>query len=158
MKSDSLLMTAMILLLSFTSKAQTSLGVTAGASFANLKISSGGFSASPKMKMDLTTGLKEDLYKKSKKQGTTAWILAGGGLVLEVAGVLTYQSGNASLFLLGAGLLSQVISLPFFISAAITEHKAKKASLSFKLQKTPVILPSATSFRSGLQLSLKVPL
>jgi hypothetical protein len=60
MKSNSLLMTAMILLLSFTSKAQTSLGIMAGASFANVKISSGGFSASPKMKMGLTAGLMLD--------------------------------------------------------------------------------------------------
>ncbi|HEU5053269.1 MAG TPA: hypothetical protein VFT78_09160 [Hanamia sp.] len=109
--------------------------------------------------VSLSQGMtKEDLFKKSKNLRTTAWILAGGGLVLEVAGAITYQYGNASLFLFGAGLLSQVISVPFFISAGITKHKAKMASLSFKLQKIPLIQPSVTAFHSNLQLSLKVPL
>jgi hypothetical protein len=51
---------SMILLSSFASQAQTSLGVTAGASFANVKISAGGISASPKMKTGITAGLMLD--------------------------------------------------------------------------------------------------
>ena len=60
MKSNSLLMTSMILLSSLISQAQTSMGFTAGASFSNVKISASGISASPKMKTGITAGLVFD--------------------------------------------------------------------------------------------------
>lgn len=101
---------------------------------------------------------KQDFLQKSKRQRTTGWILAGGGVVLEVAGAIAYQYGNASIFLLGAGLLAQIASIPFFISGAINKHKAHKASLSFKLEKTPGRQPAIIGFRSNLQLALKIPL
>jgi hypothetical protein len=50
-------MTSMILLSSLVSQAQTSVGFTAGASLANVKITASGISASPKMKTGITAGL-----------------------------------------------------------------------------------------------------
>lgn len=98
---------------------------------------------------------KQDYLQKSKHQRNTALILAGGGLVLEIAGVIAYQSGNASLFLLGAGLVSQIVSIPFFVSAAINKTKSKKASLSSNLKKTPDIHASAINFRAQPAISLR---
>jgi hypothetical protein len=83
--------------------------------------------------------------------------LAGGGVVLEAAAVITYQYGNSSLFLLGTGFLAQIASIPFFVSAGINKHKAKKASISFNLKKIPGRQP-AMGFPSKLQLAVKIPL
>ena len=60
MKSNLLLMTAMILLSSLATQAQTLVGITAGSSFSNVKITSGGFSILPKMKTGITAGLVVD--------------------------------------------------------------------------------------------------
>ena len=57
MKSISLLMTLMILLTSFFLSAQTSIGITAGASIANVTVKSGFISASPKSKTGITVGI-----------------------------------------------------------------------------------------------------
>ena len=100
---------------------------------------------------------KQDYLQKSKHQKATAWILAGGGLILEISGVIAYQYGNASIFLFGAGLLSQAVSIPFFISAGINKRKSKKASLSFKFENTSNIQPTV-SCRSNPKISLKLNL
>ncbi|MGZ6519723.1 MAG: porin family protein [Bacteroidia bacterium] len=60
MKSISTLMTLMILLTAFSLSAQTTIGVTAGASFANVTIKSGFISASPKSKTGITAGIVID--------------------------------------------------------------------------------------------------
>ncbi len=100
---------------------------------------------------------KQYYLQKSDQQRKTASILVGGGLVLEVAGIIAYKYGNASLFLLGAGLLSQIVSIPFFVSSAINKGKSKKASLSFNFGKTRDI---HMAINSGAQpkISLKINL
>lgn len=99
---------------------------------------------------------KQDYKQKSEHQGKTALVLAGGGLVLEIAGIIAYKYGNASFLLFGAGLISQIVSLPFFISALINDHKSKKASLSFTLQKSPDIHPSLINYRAHPEISLNL--
>jgi hypothetical protein len=44
------------------------------------------------------TFTKVDYLQKSKNQKTTGLILAGGGVVLEIAGIIAYQYSNASIF------------------------------------------------------------
>jgi len=61
MKSITTLMTLMILLTAFSLSAQTAIGFTAGASFANVTIKSGGVSASPKSKTGITAGIVIDV-------------------------------------------------------------------------------------------------
>ena len=100
----------------------------------------------------------QDYLQKSKHQRNTGFILAGGGLVLEIASAATYHSGNSSVFLLGAGLLSQIASIPFFVSSLINAKKSKKASLSFNLEKTPANYTSAINFRRRPGISLKINL
>jgi outer membrane immunogenic protein len=57
MKSITTLMTLMILLTAFSLSAQTTIGFTAGASFANVTVKSGFISASPKSKTGITAGI-----------------------------------------------------------------------------------------------------
>jgi hypothetical protein len=99
---------------------------------------------------------KEHYLQISKHQRHTAWILAGGGLVLEIAGVIAYQYGNASFLLVGVGLISQIVSIPFFVSAIINKGKSKKASLSFNLKKTRDIHTPGLKSPPQLAISLKV--
>ena len=103
-----------------------------------------------------TTFTQQDYLQKSKQQKKTALILAGGGLILELAGVLTYHQGPASLGLFGAGLLSQVVSIPFFISAGVNKHKSKKASVSFMLETTPHYFPTVKSTSSNPAIAVKL--
>ncbi len=57
MKSFTFLMTLMILSTAFSLSAQTSIGITAGVSFANVTVKSGFISASPKSKTGITIGI-----------------------------------------------------------------------------------------------------
>ncbi len=54
-------MTLMILLTAFSSSGQTTIGLTAGATFSNITIKSSGFSASPKSKTGITAGIFIDV-------------------------------------------------------------------------------------------------
>lgn len=101
---------------------------------------------------------KVDYLQKSKHQKTTGLILLGGGIVLEISGVIAYQYGNASILLFGAGLLSQVASIPFFISYGINKRRSKKAVLSFSLEKVPGMQPSLKRFLSSPGIALKISL
>ncbi len=101
---------------------------------------------------------KQDYLKKSKHQKTTAWILAGGGPVLFISGIIAYQKGNAGLLLMGAGLISEAASIPFFISSGINKRKAKKVALSFKIEKNQTVLPAEIVYRSYPAIMLKLNL
>ena len=57
MKSTTTLLVLMILLTSHSLRAQTKIGITAGASFSNVTIKAGGISVSPKLKAGITAGL-----------------------------------------------------------------------------------------------------
>ena len=57
MKSITFLMMLMILLTAFSLSAQTSIGITAGAVFSNVKIKAEGVSASPKDRTGITAGI-----------------------------------------------------------------------------------------------------
>jgi Outer membrane protein beta-barrel domain len=60
MKSITFLMVLMILLTSHSLTAQTKIGFTAGAAFANVTVKSQGISASPKLKAGITAGIFAD--------------------------------------------------------------------------------------------------
>jgi hypothetical protein len=60
MKSTTTMLVLMILLTSHSLTAQTKIGFTAGAAFANVTIKSQGISASPKLKAGITTGIFAD--------------------------------------------------------------------------------------------------
>ena len=79
---------------------------------------------------------KDEYLQKSKKQRTTGYVVLVSGVILNVSGAIAYQKGNAGIILFGAGLLADVASLPFFISAGINKRKALNASASFKMEQT----------------------
>ncbi len=60
MKSITIVMTLMILLTAFSLSAQTSIGLTAGATFANVTIKASGIAVSPNLKTGITAGIMID--------------------------------------------------------------------------------------------------
>lgn len=105
-----------------------------------------------------STFTKVDYLQKSKNQKKTGLILAGGGVVLEIAGIIAYQYGNSSIFLFGTGLLSQIASIPFLISARVNKKRAKQASVFFRLENIPNTQLARMPFRSIPGIALRINL
>jgi len=93
---------------------------------------------------------KEYYMKKSKNQKTIAWIMAGGGVALAVAGFVvgtvdavddglsgSDNNNAAGTIMLVAGTASALGSIPLFISAS--KNKKKAMSLSFDVQRLPMM-------------------
>jgi hypothetical protein len=91
---------------------------------------------------------KQEYLKKSKKQKTIAWILAGGGVGMAVIAYASYNIGdvaniiegdNSSINTKGAiliiGGVTALSSIPFFIASGKTKRKGM--SLSFKNETVP---------------------
>ena len=81
---------------------------------------------------------KEFYLSKSKHQQTAAWVLLIGGTAMLIGGAMAFdkswdEGSNTQTDILGiitfAGLVADVVSIPFFISAS--KNKKKAASLSF---------------------------
>ena len=67
---------------------------------------------------------KQDYLQKSKNQKTTAWVLLGGGAALILVGDLignqkesTLGDAGTGVVIAGAGVLSMLGSIPFFIAS-----------------------------------------
>ena len=105
-----------------------------------------------------STFTKVDYLQKSKNQKKTGLILAGGGVVLEIAGIISYQYSSVSLLLFGTGLLSQVASIPFFISAGVNKRRSKQASVSFRLENIPGTQSVRMPLRSTPGIALRINL
>jgi len=124
---------------------------------------------------------KQDYLKKSKNEKTTAWILAGGGLVMSsvtlaiaanenaesttnflttVADLSTNNDSNTDdktsltgiFFYIGAACI--ISSVPLFISAS--KNKRKAMSLSFINQSLPQIQNNNFVYRAIPSLKLKI--
>ena len=84
---------------------------------------------------------KEYYLQKSESQKTTGWILLGGGTAMVVVGVIVAVNDNpgpydiygsnfeTGSFLMGAGLIADLVSIPFFISSGQNARRAAKISL-----------------------------
>ena len=105
-----------------------------------------------------STFTKVDYLQKSKNQKKTGLILGGGGLVLEIAGIIAYQYGNASFLLFGTGLLSQIASIPFLISSRVNKKRARQASVSLRLENIPNIHLARMPFRSTPEIAVRINL
>lgn len=86
---------------------------------------------------------KTDLLQKSKNKKTTAWVFLGGGAALDIAGLLAYpkhyngwgtkseQRRNLpSVYMITAGTLCMIGSIPFFTRAYKLRNKAASLSLN----------------------------
>lgn len=131
-----------------------------------LVVSATSFSQSITPEQTLT---REDYLKKSKKQKTAAWILAGGGMGLMVAAAATGakayantlalqgNSGvNTSTTLFVIGGITTLSSIPLFIASG--RNKRKGMSLSFKNETAPQIQKNSFVYRSFPSLTLKISL
>jgi hypothetical protein len=102
----------------------------------------------------LPLNAREDYLRRSKRQKTTAWILLGTGIALMVSGFIAasaqdegVDAGIALIFITGPGIISSLVSIPFFIASARNKRKAMNVSPAIGLQRSPV-LPSATGYRA----------
>ena len=91
--------------------------------------------------------IKTDYLKKSKTQKTLAWVMLGAGTTMIAAGFVVadksledpenpnFENAVDSSALIVAGLIVDVVSIPFFISASKNKHRA--LSVSFKNELAP---------------------
>ena len=85
--------------------------------------------------------IKDFYFEKSKNQKTTGWILLAAGTVLVIAGGYvfdktwddeSYTTTDIAGFVILTGVIADLVSIPYFISAG--RNKRKAASLSFGYQ------------------------
>ena len=81
---------------------------------------------------------KQDYREKSKHQKITAFCLAGGGIVVWLAGASKYMNQNDNIdgggeVAMAIGSIAAVASIPMFIIAS--KNKRKAASLSINNEK-----------------------
>lgn len=116
---------------------------------------------------------KQDYLDKSRKQKTTGFILAGGGVVLGIIGsaiisedadncatvygcsavIIEFGSGHALVII---GVLAAAGSIPFFISSGKNARKA--AQISFKNEPTYIPKYVGNIPRAIPSLSFSIPL
>jgi len=105
---------------------------------------------------------KELHLKKSKNQKTTAWILLGGGTAMIIGGAIgfddswdkssEYTKTDIFGFITLAGIISDLVSIPFFISSA--KHREIAISRSFVIPNYP---PRTSQILSkGIQPVVKI--
>jgi hypothetical protein len=104
---------------------------------------------------------KQDYLKKSKKQKTIAFVLAGGGSIAWLAGLGKYMNqednidggGEAAMIIGGTVAL---VSIPFFIISS--KNKKKAMRMSFKNQVIPQLQNSGFVHRTIPSINLKIDL
>ena len=118
-------------------------------------------SASAQQTTSAPTPTKSDYLKKSKKQKTIAFFLAGGGSIAWLAGVSKYMNqgdnidggGEAAMIIGGTAVLA---SIPLFIISS--KNKKKGMSMSFKNQMLPQLQNSGFVYKVIPSLNLKISL
>ena len=142
-----------------------------------------GYSSFSQQSDTAVASTKQAYLKKSKNEKTTAWILAGGGLVMSAVSLAivinddaqaannfvttvintsnndSNTSGNKT-SLTGIffyiGVMCMVISVPLFISAA--ENKRKAMSISFNNLSVPQIQKKNFVYQAVPSLTFKIAL
>jgi hypothetical protein len=106
---------------------------------------------------------KEDYLQKSKRQKTTGWIFLSAGVVITTVGIIGFDNtynddwyGNSSSdtygYLVLAGPLISLGSIPFFISSGSSARKAATLSISNQ----PILVPNQGSLAQSSQPALSV--
>jgi hypothetical protein len=106
---------------------------------------------------------KDYYLQKSKKQKTTAWILLGGGTLMAVVGGISFSNNfdvfssnsgtDASGFIFLGGVLADIASIPFFISAA--HNKRTAAMIVLNHQNNYMIVQNRAILKTQPAISLQ---
>lgn len=94
---------------------------------------------------------------KSKSQKTIAWLLLGGGVILSVAGNISYEnsfweeSTSGAEVMMLAGTVASIVSIPLFISAARNKGRAE---ILLRHENIPLGLKREKSFSLGIAFAL----
>jgi hypothetical protein len=102
---------------------------------------------------------REDYLLKSKRQKTIGHVLFTGGALMFTAGaiILFGDPGNeASVPLMGFGLLTDLASVPFYISSGINARKSAKLSLTYQHLSIPQ--NNGQAFNRMPMLTVRIPL
>jgi hypothetical protein len=82
-------------------------------------------------KKDLPIQPREYYFKKSKRQKNTAWIILGSGIALIGSGIVIASQQRepesaavAVVLVSGPGLVTSLVSIPFFIASGSSKRKA----------------------------------
>lgn len=114
---------------------------------------------------ELTPLRSQDYYeKKSKNQKKTAWILLGSGVALFAGGIVVASRQNDDgpaaavplVFMSGTGIVTSLVSIPFFISAGSNKRKAMNISSGLEMQRSPVKMQSGSLYNSNPALAVKL--
>jgi hypothetical protein len=104
---------------------------------------------------------KKDYLQKSKNQKTAAWCFMGGGLVITTLGLTNntdknFNSGNTTGRVTGivTGLAAMSVGTVLFVAA--TKNKTRAESLSFRMEKVPLIQQKNLVYNSYPAVSFRV--
>ena len=84
---------------------------------------------------------KDYLMQRSNKQKTAAWILVGAGTAAAIVGAIGFEdswddTSNSTTDIYGglliAGVVADLVSIPFFISSGANKRKAASISVSYE--------------------------
>ena len=105
---------------------------------------------------------KNHYQQKSKHQKTAAWILLSGGTIMAVAGGISFSSNwdlgsnsatDVSGFIMLGGIIADIVSIPFFVSAA--KNKRKAAAIVFNPQNNYMIVQNRVlKIQPGISLKI----
>lgn len=109
-------------------------------------------------------GLNEEYLERSKRQKRTALILLGTGVALIGTGIaIAYandddaiKAGVSLVLISGPGLITSLISIPFFIASARSKRKAEEISSSIELLQSPLAMQNGIGYRTYPGLKLKL--
>jgi hypothetical protein len=109
------------------------------------------------------TMTKNDYLQKSKHQKTAAWLFMGGGLGLTIGGLCDNSSDNfnkgdntGKMVAIIAGVAAISVGTTFFITSA--NNKKKAESLSFRMERAPLMQQGNFVYRSYPALSFRLNL
>ena len=107
------------------------------------------------------TPTKQDYLKKSKNQKTAAWLFMVGGGTMIVLGAMDsentgYSDNTRSAALVVTGIAAVGVSTTLFIAS--TRNKKKAESMSFKMERAPVLQQNGLAYSSFPVLSFKIKL
>jgi hypothetical protein len=135
-------------------------------------IRSGGFNirqSTPRMHFNPNfkfpiADLNDEYLGRSKRQKRTALILLGTGVALIGTGIAVayandddaITAGVSLVLISGPGLITSLVSIPFFIASARSKRKAKEISSSIELLQNPFAMQNGIGYRTSPGIKLKL--